>query len=180
MSPMVSRPLTIEIALLGYLTEGPRHGYQIHRSLMEPNGLRRIWWLKQAQLYALLGKLEEAGYLSASIETQEKRPARRMFRLTPKGEEIFRNWLESPVERPRQMRQEFQVKLYFACREGREVCRRLIEEQRHTCCKWLAANDAMSVDYSIGQAHLWLTDQYRIGQIQAMLNWLDLCCEKLE
>lgn len=179
MSPMISRPLGIELALLGYLQRQPLHGYEIHQRLIEPEGLGRIWWMKQAYLYALLGKLEEAGYITASIQPQVARPARRMFRLTVKGVEAFENWLAAPVERPRQMRQEFQVKLYFAQLEGAEVCARLIDEQRRMCHQWLAEQLSAAEQDRDQKVHLWLVDRYREGQIQAMLNWLDVVQEKL-
>jgi len=176
---MISRPFTIEIALLGYVRPNPQHGYEIHRRYRAADGLGRIWNLKQAQLYAVLGKLEEAGYLTASIPAQETRPARRMFHLTPNGEQAFQNWMTGPVRQPQQLRQEFQAKLYFAQREGAEVCTRLLDEQRQACRRWLAANTAAAEKDAAGSVHLWLLDQFRIGQIRAMLDWLDVCQEKL-
>ena len=58
MSPMVRRPPGIELVLLGFLREGPMHGYQIFQMFSEPNSLKLVWELKQSQLYALLTKLE--------------------------------------------------------------------------------------------------------------------------
>jgi PadR family transcriptional regulator AphA len=174
-SPMISRPLKIELALLGYLRPGPMHGYQIYQQLCNPAGLGRVWYLKQAQLYALLGKLEEAGFITSSIQQQATRPARRVFRLTTAGQAAFQNWLDSPVQRPRQMRQEFQAKLYFAHQESREVYQRLIASQRQTCQQWLANQEAIASEESASHNFNRLVVQYRIGQIQAMLAWLDLC-----
>lgn len=179
MSPMVRRSLAIEHALLGFLHQGPIHGYQLHQQLCDPAGLKQIWYLKQAQLYALLGKLEEAGYLTASVQQQETRPARRVFQITRTGQEAFQNWLYSPVLRPRQMRQEFQAKLYFARLEGADACDRLITLQRQVCSQWLAVQkksvEQDSQDNIFGE----LVDRFRTGQIQAMLDWLDICQEKL-
>jgi len=179
MAPMVRRSLTIELALLGYLRPGPLHGYQIYQQLGDPAGLKPVWYLKQAQLYALLAKLEEAGFIRGSIQQQEARPARRVFRLTETGQEAFQNWLFSPVQKPRQMRQEFQVKQYFARREGREAYERLIAMQRQTCQEWQASQEAISDQVSPGSTYFWLVEQFRIRQIQAMLDWLDLCQETL-
>lgn len=180
MSPMVRRSLTVEHALLGFLQSGPMHGYQLHQQLRDPAGLKQVWYLKQAQLYALLGKLDEAGYITASIQLQETRPARRVFSLTPTGREAFQNWLVSPVQRPRQMRQEFHAKLYFARREGGKTCARLIDLQRQACQEWLEAQKASAGQENGGNAYVWLIDQYRLGQIQAMLDWLDTCQATLQ
>ena len=172
---MVRRSLTIEHALLGFLQQGPMHGYQLHQQLCDPAGLKQVWRLKQAQLYALLGKLEEAGYVASSIQQQETRPARRVFRLTPAGQEAFQNWLFSPVQRPRQMRQEFQAKLYFAQFQGSQACDRLVTLQRQMCHQWLALQKESAEPENAGSAFIRLVDQYRAGQIQAMLDWLDTC-----
>ena len=125
----------------------------------------------------MLGKLEEAGYLTASVQQQETRPARRVFRITPQGEAVFQSWLESPVERPRQMRAECHLKLYFAHRQGREAVLRLLEAQRRACRAWLEAPPGAGAEP--GDVHFWLVHRFRSGQIQAMLDWLDLCQEKL-
>lgn len=180
MSPMVRRPMTIEHALLGFLQPGPMHGYQLHQQLGDPAGLRQVWCLKQAQLYALLGKLEEAGYITSAIQIQEIRPARRVFSLTANGKAAFQNWLSSPVKRPRQMRQEFHAKLYFAHRVSGEACAQLIDLQRQACQEWLEAQNTSIEQESDGNSYIWLVDQYRLGQVRAMLDWLDVCQEKLK
>ena len=175
MSPMVSRPLTIEYALLGFLLPGPLHGYQIYQQLCDHSGLRQVWYLKQAQLYALLAKLEEAGYISGTIQQQESRPARRVFQLTASGKEMFQSWSSSAVLHPRQMRQEFQTKLYFAQIQGSEVCNRLVVAQRQACQQWLEFHKNSEAMKGSRNTFIWLVNQYRLGQIQAMLDWLDLC-----
>jgi DNA-binding PadR family transcriptional regulator len=177
---MISRPLTIEHALLGFLQQSPLHGYQLYQQLCNPAGLRRVWYLKQAHLYALLSKLEEIGYIASSIQQQETRPARRVFRLTPTGREAFHAWLSSPVQRPRQMRDEFQTKLYFAQIQSREACRQLIAVQRQACYQWLAVQQKSAEQESTDNDFGWLVNQYRAKQIQAVLDWLDACQERLE
>lgn len=176
MSPMTSRPLAIELALLGYLRRGPLHGYQLHQRLLEPDGLGRVWVMKQAHLYAILDKLEAAGYITASIQPQETRPARRVFQLTKAGQAIFQTWISSPVGRPRDMRQEFQAKLYFAQLEGPETTAQLIDAQRQACLKWITSHSALTRQANTS-AFPRLIDQYRIGQIQSMIDWLDICME---
>jgi DNA-binding PadR family transcriptional regulator len=153
---MLRVPFTIEYALLGFLRHGPLHGYEIHRQLSDPAGLGLVWRLKQSQLYALLSKLEDAGYVTAAVEPQAARPPRKVFELTRSGREAFLDWVHSPVLHGREVRLHFLTKLYFAQREGREVAARLIEGQRAVCRGWLAV-------------------QFRVAQIEAMLGWLDEC-----
>ena len=64
----------LEIALLGLLRTHPRHAYELHQLLTEgsePLGI--IWRLKQSNLYALLAKLEEAGYVRRERDATDRR-----------------------------------------------------------------------------------------------------------
>jgi len=170
MCPMVRRPPGMEIALLGFLRQGPQHGYQIHQILSDPDGLGTIWHLKQSQLYALLAKLEKDGYLIGELEAQiVAHPPRRVFHLSTAGLAVFLDWLKRPVEVPRLMRQEFMAKYYFALREGKEHARVLAEAQFAACQGWLGIMKSQKGELSTfsGSIH-----RYRIGQIEAMLAWL--------
>ncbi|MDM8520464.1 PadR family transcriptional regulator [Anaerolineales bacterium HSG6] len=172
------RNLTIEYALLGFLRERPMHGYEIHQKMMQPTGLSLVWHLKQSQLYALLGKMERWGYLSKKTEQRPSHPPRKVFELTALGQEQFLNWLENPVEHARELRIDFLAKLYFAQREDTSILQRLIDRQRQTCRTWLQSSQPRLFDdettYEV------LVHQFRVGQIEAMLTWLDFCEEKLE
>jgi PadR family transcriptional regulator AphA len=175
MSPMTRQPLDIEFSLLGFLRQGPQHGYQIHQQIIDPAGVGRVWRIKQARLYALLGRLEAEGYIQGALQPQRDRPARRVFSLTHAGEQAFLAWLDSPVESPRHMRQLFQVKLYFARQEGQGICARLVAKQRAACQVWLENLQALADSQGDASSYAWLVTQYRIGQVQAMLGWLDCC-----
>ncbi len=171
---MIAHPLTIEHALLGFIRQGAAHGYAIYQALSNPAGLGLVWNLKQSQLYALLGKLEDAGYIVAEVEIQESRPPRKLYSLTSAGERAFLAWLSQPVERGRQLRLEFLAKLYFARGESQETALELVEKQRHVCQRWLTGQQARA---KAAEAHPYdrLVHQFRQGQIEAMLAWLDHC-----
>jgi DNA-binding PadR family transcriptional regulator len=170
--------LTTEHALLGLLREQPRHGYALYQVLTEPDGLWAIWRMKQSQLYALLSKLEDRGYLQATTEPQEGRPPRKVYALTQQGDAAFDQWLCEPVARGRQFRMDFMAKLYFARREGPAVVRALIERQRKACHAWVEHLTAGSGDQAEALFPR-LVRSYRIGQIRAMLDWLNECEEEV-
>lgn len=175
MSPNVRHSLSIELALLGFLRQGPLHGYQIHQQLSGPSGLSQVWRLKQSQLYALLARLDEAGYISGTLQAQESRPARRVYSLTPLGEAVYLEWVRSPVSVPRQIRQEFLTKLYFARRESTQAYAELVIAQRAATYDWLADLEARTPPTPDTDPQRWLVYQYRIHHIQAILDWLTQC-----
>ena len=175
MSPMVSHPLTMEHALLGFLRTRPMHGYELYQTLRSRGGLGSVWHMKQSQLYALLAKLEEHAFVVAQVEPQENRPARKMFSLTPEGLSAFQRWVSAPVTRPRDLRLEFLAKLFFSRRDGTKATQELIRVQERQCRRWLedcrsrmdAADELQSYERAV-----W---SLRAHQIEAMLVWLASC-----
>jgi len=174
MSPKPAAPLTAEHALLGFLRQGPMHGYEILQRLHDPDGPGLAWRTKQPHLYALLARLEAEGYLTGAAQRTPAHSPRRPLRLTERGRRAFLAWLRSPVDQPRRMRQEFLLKLYFAHREGRPAAHRLIEAQRTTCRAWLAQRKSETPAGEAG-SYPHLVHAFRTGQIRAMLSWLEAC-----
>lgn len=179
MSPMVRLPLTMEYALLGYFRHKAMYGYEIFQRLQQRTGLGLIWYLKQSQLYALLDKLEEAGYLQSRVELQDTRPSRKVYLLTPDGEQTYLHWLETPVKRVRSVRQEFMAKLILAGQESASTAQKLIHAQKEVCQDWLdmAQEEEISA-HDTGQSEDRLIFLYRSRQIQAVMEWL-IECEQL-
>jgi len=176
---MISLPLTTEYALLGFLRQRPRHGYEIYQQLSDPTGLGLVWHLKQSRLYALLTKLEEQGYVTTTLEPQDSRPPRKVFELTDLGRQAFLDWVQRPVERGRRFRLDFLAKLYFSQREGPQTAHKLVEQQRLACQSWLAEQQAQAEGLHDAQPYDWLVHEFRINQTKAMLNWLDTCQQTL-
>ena len=154
--------------------------YAIHQELLQPAGLGAGWQIKLSQLYALLGKLEDAGYITATTEPQENKPPRKLFHLTKEGEAAFLAWVQRPVRNGRSLRLEFLLKLYFARLEGADTVAPLLAAQREQCQQWLITEqEIVHEEFENGRDYGRLVHQFRLGQIQAMLVWLDHCAEKL-
>jgi len=171
MSPLNSRPLNIELALLCYLRQGSLHGYQIHLRVLESDGLGQVWHVKQANLYSILNKLEEEGYIIGSLEVQQVRPNRLIYHLTKSGEEAFLRWMIAPVSTPRQIRQSFMAKLYCAMREDAQTVLTLVENQLVVCQRWLD-NQNLLLSTTANDLYNRQIHQFRLGQIQATNDWL--------
>jgi DNA-binding PadR family transcriptional regulator len=176
---MVKTPLALEHALLGFLRRHPMHAYEMHHRLQEASALGLIWNVKQSQLYALLARLEEAGYITSTTELQGARPPRKMLHLTAAGGEAFRRWIETPVHRGREFRQEFLAKLYFAQQEGPLQAAALLQQQREACHERLAELQEKTAALEQGPPYAWLVYQFRISEMEACLVWLDICAERL-
>jgi PadR family transcriptional regulator, regulatory protein AphA len=179
MSPMVKQPLTVELALLGFLRQRPMYGYELHQILSETAELGLVWRLKQSQLYALLGKLEDEGYLSSEVEPQGSKAPRKVFNLTPSGEQVFLNWVQSPVSHGRDFRIEFLAKLYFAQQLGGDAVTRLVANQREVSRALQRDLQRQAASLDPKRPYNWLVLEFRSGQLDAILRWLDLCEQRV-
>ncbi len=175
----VRHPLTIEFALLGLVRHRPMHPYEIHQHLRNKSVLGDVWRVKQAHLYALLRRLEEEGFLIGVTETQTNRPPRRLLSLTARGREAFAGWMRTPVTHGRDFRLEFLAKLYFAHQEGSDAVQSLIAQQRRACQQLLDDLDTKAAAVPPDQSYRRLVIQFRRGQIQAAMAWLDACRAEL-
>jgi hypothetical protein len=102
-----------------------------------------------------------------------------MFELTEAGRQAFQDWVQRPVSQGRKLRLDFLAKLYFAQFEGPGVAARLIERQRAACLNWLRQQEEETEALRQSQPYDWLVHKFRLGQIEAMLAWLDACQEAL-
>lgn len=123
---MKSNPST-EFVLLGALMAGPRHGYEILQFIGD--SLDTTWRVSTSQLYVLLRRLEEQGYLASSFTLQESRPSKRVFSITEKGRQEFLEWVRSPTRHVRDLRMEFLAKIFFVKHLGLAEGERLVEDQ---------------------------------------------------
>jgi DNA-binding PadR family transcriptional regulator len=168
-------PPELELALLGFLRHEAMHAYEIYLRMRHTESLGLVWRLKQGHLYALLARLEDAGYLASSMQQQGARPPRRVLVLTDAGRDAFLEWLSDPVAHGRDFRLTFLAKLYFAAQEKGSHTLVLIARQSAACEHWLADLhthlDALSPEMRYERLVL----AFRATQIEAILRWLDEC-----
>lgn len=88
---MVSRMATM---ILGLLSEGERHGYDLVREMGERGMLR---WTRASKVgvYKALARLQEQGYLTSWTEKEGNLPEKRIYAITAAGGERLRDLLYS-------------------------------------------------------------------------------------
>jgi PadR family transcriptional regulator, regulatory protein AphA len=180
MSPRQSAPFSLEYIVLGFLEHRPIHGYDLYKKINSFEGISLVWEVKQSQLYALLEKLKSDGLLDSNLVQGESYPSRKEFQITSVGRQAFYAWRISPVNHAREMRQEFLAKFYFAYHSGMETALELVEEQKDTCVEWLTSNQISYLQLSPDQHYERVVYQFRISQIEAMLEWLDTCRNEIQ
>ncbi|MEI7772339.1 MAG: molybdate ABC transporter substrate-binding protein [Chloroflexales bacterium] len=172
MSPRHQAPLTIEHALLGFVRQQPQHAYAAYQQLSAPDALGSVWQLKLSHFYALVTKLEQAGYLATTLEPQGTRPPRKVLHVTEAGDAAFAHWRTSPVDDPAQLRLDFLARLYFAERAGPSAVRTLLAAQRAASRAWRdRLRPQLTSRASLPDAGRFL--QLRVRQLESFLSWLD-------
>lgn len=163
-----------EYAILGLLERQPMHGYEMFQQF-QSGILGQIVHLEMSQMYAFLKKLERLGYIEAELETQGVRPPRKIFHLTEQGRATFHAWLTTPVERPREIRLLFLIKLYFAQSLIPDQMPHLIDLEVGACQRFLAHLEAQRLPDTQSSDTAFLDHvvlRSRIHQTRALLDWL--------
>lgn len=163
-----------EYAILGLLEECPMHGYELHQRF-QSKPLEHIVHIEMGQLYAFLKKLEHLMCIEASQSQQGRRPQRKVYHLTTSGRVILQEWLTTPVERPRDIRIFFLLKLYFLQRLAPEHLASVIEQEITACQHFLAVLAAQREGPCTIRSQA-AFDQVvlrsRMYQTEALLAWL--------
>lgn len=168
-----SKTISPEPAVLGFLVSAPKHGYELHQEFQRELG--QVWKVGLSQLYAWLRQLADEGLVSAREEPQAKHPPRKVYHITPAGREVFLDWLHQPSPYLNRIRLELLARLYFFRCLGLDGLDRLIAEQKAICRE---RADSLSRAASHEQdAFRRLVLEFRRGQIEAVILWLDRCLE---
>jgi DNA-binding PadR family transcriptional regulator len=100
-----------EAALLGLLSEGAKHPYQIEKDVQFRD--MRYWTeLSMSAIYKLLSKLEFMNYVESQTELSAENRARKVYQLTPDGEEAFKEKLRELLSEAEHVRWQVDVAFY--------------------------------------------------------------------
>ncbi len=170
----VSSALSPEYVLLGFLTQRPAHGYDLHDQIHRELG--QIWHISLSQTYNILKRLEAKGFIVGVVQEQAKAPARRHFRLTSLGRRRFEQWLKTPSEpSARAIRVEFLTRLYFSYISDQQTALNLIEAQIEATRSAVSNLTAMLGELPTEQVFNQLGLDLRLRQLTSVLDWLTEC-----
>jgi DNA-binding PadR family transcriptional regulator len=166
----------LKFALLGLLAQEPRHGYDLKNAFEAILG--GTWPLNIGQVYTTLGRLERDGLVESEVVPQDLLPDRKVYSLTGAGRQELDRWLAEPTTGSIRLKDEFFVKLLVHRLAGVDGLRALIWRQRQVYMQTLAQLTALRTDPSVEPATGLLVEG-AILHVQADLEWLDLCEERL-
>ena len=164
-----------EYAVLGMLALRPMHGYEM-TCLLADEGLADVCPVEQSTLYTYLRNIEARGLVTWTEERVGLRPPRKTFALTEEGRSLIDHWLRTPVERMREVRLEFLLKLFFLEQLDVPAHRELLRTQVQVCEEYLAHVDARPQPNRFAA----LVIQSKRSAAEATLGWLKAYAYELE
>lgn len=164
------RSFAVDFAALGFLRERSMHGYELRDRLS--HGLGALWRIASSQLYSVLHRLEERGWIDSRVESDSGRPARTVYAITPAGTRAFEAWITSPAEHLRDVRVEFLGKIYFLRRLSPERIAAFVDSQIRVLenleSKLSHRGRLESDDVGLGE----IAVSFRTKQIRSLIEWL--------
>src|ERR1051325_10313888 len=92
--------MDVRTICLGILTRGDATGYEI-KKLFDDDGYQHFVEASFGSIYPALNRLTDEGYVSVREESQEKRPDRKVYSITPAGRTAFIASLMKPLPEDR-------------------------------------------------------------------------------
>jgi DNA-binding PadR family transcriptional regulator len=118
----------LELAILGLLKERTMHGYQLSKRLTDTLG--GFWRVSYGSLYPSLKRLERDGAVEQVFDVQEVGRRKNVYRITERGEALFRELLEEAGSDASGEENRFRVRLAFFKYLAPESRIRLLERRR--------------------------------------------------
>ena len=117
---------TLAYGLLGLVARTPSSGYDLMLQLQP------FWQAKHSQIYPLLAKLEQEGYLEFTRVHQTDRPDKKVYSITEKGQIALKLWLGQPAAEP-VVRDELVLKAYCMWLADEKMANAIFTERMDHC-----------------------------------------------
>lgn len=101
--------MALKHAILVLLENEPGSGYDLAQRFK--SGIGHFWNASHQQVYQELKKLHKARLVKFEVETQDERPDRKVYRITPAGHRALEAWFRTPVKPPR-VKDELLIKVF--------------------------------------------------------------------
>lgn len=88
--------MSLDHALLVSLLEKPSSGYELARRFDRSIGY--FWHATHQQIYKVLARMEEAGWVASELQAGESAPDSKMFQVSPAGRQELLRWLYEHTE----------------------------------------------------------------------------------
>jgi DNA-binding PadR family transcriptional regulator len=165
--------MAVQDVVLAMLAKEPAHGYELRgrvRDALGPLGDA----MNAGQIYVTLTRLAKAGMVTSErTEGLPDRPDRRVYALTPAGQERVASWL-AEVSWPKPDLTEFHLKLVAAATARLADPVALVDAQRREVLRRLRDAQRAALDKAVDPVAGLLLEGV-VLRLRADLEWLEAC-----
>jgi PadR family transcriptional regulator AphA len=156
--------------VLALLAEAPSHGWALARRMARTGEIGSVWSLGRPLVYRALELLESRGLIEAiGHEPGLRGPNRTIFRATAEGRDELERWLAEPVDRVREVRSLFLLKVVLIDRASLDPVP-LLEAQRAAV---LPAVEALETRLAASSGSEQILVRFRLESTRAVLLLID-------
>lgn len=163
--------MNLRYVLLGFLRRGDRTGYELKKAMDGSVGF--FFGSSYGSIYPALKELESDGFVEVREVIQSGKPNKKVYSITPEGEESFRAQLrESPAADS--FRSEFLMHLFFGGQQESGRLPALISDYRASQEGKLARLREIEREVrDLATPYEMLCLRYGLVKFEATLYWLD-------
>ncbi|GAA4697631.1 PadR family transcriptional regulator [Phytohabitans rumicis] len=159
--------------VLAMLVKEPTHGYELRRRIRDALGPVGDA-MNAGQVYSTLARLGKAGLVTSKrADGLPDRPDRRVYALTPAGQQRVAAWL-AEVSWPKPDLTEFHLKLVAAATARLADPVALVDAQRREVLRRLRDTQRAALDRSVDPVAGLLLEGV-VLRLRADLDWLEAC-----
>ncbi|MEU2339895.1 PadR family transcriptional regulator [Streptomyces sp. NPDC006654] len=171
--------MALRNAVMAALLEGEASGYDLAKGFDAT--VANFWTATPQQLYRELERMEAEGLVTARVVEQERRPAKRLFALTPAGRQAIRAYTAEPLARPTAVRDELLVKVQCADAGDLEAVRAAVAERMEWATAKLARYERIRQRLLAGRSEeAFFAEAERVGPYLTLLRGMAFERENLQ
>ena len=171
---------TTSYAVLGLLTFGEISGYDLKR--LADQSIKHFFWSPaSSQIYSELRRLTSLGYVTEREVRQERRPDKRLYKITPVGITALRQWLDQPEVEPDVHKSPILLRTFFGGMAEPGGLRQLLLARREEAERTMSQFRDIEGGIKGDPRYLfpYLTLRSGILHVEAVLQWVDETLETL-
>jgi PadR family transcriptional regulator, regulatory protein AphA len=171
-------------AILGLLTTGCRSGYSIKQMIDE--SLNHFWKVSYGQIYPILKQLVDDGLATVQTTSQDRKPDKKEYYMTPKGKLALQAWLQTPIKDIPTEKNELLLKLFFSSHQSKTTAlnhlTQYLEKIRERYNTFESIEQMINENLSDqADAQFWLiTLDYGKRTTKAVIEWCECTIKKLK
>ena len=179
--------MSLPHALLGLINYKPLTGYDLKTTFN--TSINFFWNASLPQIYRTLHQMEKSGWVTSRIEPQEGKPNRKIYKITDKGKNELRQWLNEPLDFTL-VKSKLMIKTFFGNQIDRKNLLNQIRERREQELTFLSNYESKFEEivdqYAIelearNDKRFWLlTVDFGIRRAKMIVEWCEAALKILE